>query len=33
LKTILLFNSKGFWRWCIILDKTTFLDFVHRLRL
>jgi hypothetical protein len=27
------FNSKGFWRWCIILDKTTFLDFVHRLRL
>jgi hypothetical protein len=23
-------ESKGFWRWCIMLRTTGFLDFVHR---
>jgi hypothetical protein len=23
-------NSKGFWRWCVTLITTGFLDFVHR---
>jgi hypothetical protein len=23
-------DSKGFWRWCITLGITGFLDFVHR---
>jgi hypothetical protein len=26
------FYSKGFWRWCIILERIMFLDFVHRLQ-
>jgi hypothetical protein len=29
-KTFFLVDSKGFWRWCIILRITGFLDFVHR---
>jgi hypothetical protein len=24
-------KSKGFWRWCVIICKSVFLDFVHRL--
>jgi hypothetical protein len=24
-------KSEGFWRWCITICNTVFLDFVHRL--
>jgi hypothetical protein len=27
--TIYMVDSKGFWRWCIILRITGFLNFVH----
>jgi hypothetical protein len=27
---MLLINSEGFWRWCIVLERIRFLDFVHR---
>jgi hypothetical protein len=30
-KTDIRLKSKGFWRWCIIICKRGFLDFVHRL--
>jgi hypothetical protein len=30
IETEVIVDSKGFWRWCITLGITGFLDFVHR---
>jgi hypothetical protein len=30
-KSICILKSKGFWWWCVVMCKSCFLDFVHRL--